>query len=58
VPPTGNAPTLKFDTAPYPDMPGMLDGSRRKKTVAWLVTVVLVALVGGIGLMTVLSYSH
>jgi hypothetical protein len=58
MPPSGRAPTLNFDTAPYPDMPGMLDGSRRKRLVAWFVTFVLVALVGGIGLMTILSYSH
>jgi hypothetical protein len=56
--PSGYAPALKFDTAPYPDMPGMLDGSRRTRRVAWFVAFVLVALVGGIGVMTILSYSR
>jgi hypothetical protein len=58
MPPTGNAPTLRFDTAPYPDMPGMLDGSRRKKMVTWFVTFILVFLVSGVGLMTIFSYAH
>jgi hypothetical protein len=58
MPPSGRAPTLNFDTSPYPDMPGMLDGSRRKKRVAWFVTFLLLATVGGIGLMTILSYQH
>jgi hypothetical protein len=58
LPPTGRAPTLNFDTSPYPEMPGMLDGDRRKKMVTWFVTVILVVLVGGIGLMTIFSYAR
>jgi hypothetical protein len=39
-------------------MPGMLDGTRRQKAVVWVITVVLVVLVGGFGALAMLSYSH
>ena len=53
------APDLVIDSGPlYIDLPGMLDGSRRRKRNAWLVSFFILAIVGGLLIAMVMSQSQ
>ncbi len=49
---------LAFEPVDYGALPDMLDGRRRRRTLAWIVALVLVAIVGGLIVLATLSQTR
>jgi hypothetical protein len=57
--PVARAPDLVIDSGPlYIDLPGMLDGARRRRRNAWLVSFFILAILGGLLVMMLLSQNQ